>query len=112
MKVRFKVQNCIWEESGSREPMTLKIGYPFGYRLSRVCVCIFLFKYVLWLWCFSSRSHALYTGPTNIFFSKIFIKSESHGTIHTFKNYFTIVFSVFSKISDIQTHPEYGMPLG
>ena len=30
-------------------------------------------------------------------FSNFFIKNWSHGTIHTFKNYFTIVFSVFSK---------------
>ena len=36
-----------------------------------------------------------------------FIKNESHGTIYTFKNYFAIVFSVFSfsKISSIQTDP-------
>ena len=31
----------------------------------------------------------------HIFFSKIFIKNEPHDTIHTFKNYFVIVFSVF-----------------
>ena len=40
------------------------------------------------------------------FFTKTFIKSGSHSTIHTFKNYFTIVFSVFSKISIIQTDPK------
>ena len=45
---------------------------------------------------FKCESCALFTGPTNIFFSKIFIKNRSHGTIHLFKNYFTIVFSVFS----------------
>ena len=33
------------------------------------------------------------------------IKNESHGTIHTFKNYFTIVFSVSAKISCIQMNP-------
>ena len=40
-------------------------------------------------------------------FSNFFIKNGSHGTIHTFKNYFTTVFSVFSfsKISFIQTDP-------
>ena len=27
---------------------------------------------------------------------KFFFKTESHGTIHTFKNYFTTVFSVFN----------------
>ena len=30
------------------------------------------------------------------FFNKIFIKNESQGTIHTFKIYFAIVFSIFS----------------
>ena len=41
--------------------------------------------------------------PQIFFFNKIFIKNESHGTIYTFKNYFVIVFLVFSKISGIQT---------
>ena len=40
------------------------------------------------------------------FFNKIFIKNRSHGTIHTFKNYFATVFSIFSKISSIQTDPK------
>ena len=30
------------------------------------------------------------------FFNKTFIKNESRGTIHTFKIYFAIVFSIFS----------------
>ena len=38
------------------------------------------------------------------FFNKTFIKNGSYDIIHTFKNYFVIVFSVFSKISGIQTH--------
>ena len=42
--------------------------------------------------------------PQITFFINFFIKNRSHNTIHTFKNYFTIVFSVFnfSKISSIQ----------
>ena len=43
----------------------------------------------------------------HFFFTKIFIKNGSYGTIHTFKNYFSTVFSVFNKISDIQTDPTY-----
>ena len=39
----------------------------------------------------------------SLFFNKTFIKNGSHGNIHTFKNYFAIMFSVFSKISGIQT---------
>ena len=44
--------------------------------------------------------------PQISFFNKIFIKNGSHDTIHTFKNYFAIMLSVFSKISSIQTHPK------
>ena len=44
--------------------------------------------------------------PQTSFFIKNFIKNRSHGTIHTFKNYVATVFSVFSKISGIQTHPK------
>ena len=46
--------------------------------------------------------------PQTPLFNNIFIKNRSHGTIHTFKNYFATVFSVFNfqfstKISCIQT---------
>ena len=43
--------------------------------------------------------------PQTSLFSNFFIKNGFHSTIHTFKNYFTTVFSVFSfnKISSIQT---------
>ena len=34
--------------------------------------------------------------PTNTFFNKIFIKTEFHDTIHTFKNYFVTVFLIFN----------------
>ena len=53
-----------------------------------------------------SGSHTLFTGPKNFFFNKTFIKNGSHGTIHIFKNYFTIMFSIFSKINGIQTDPK------
>ena len=39
----------------------------------------------------------------NHFIQKKIIKNGSHSTIYTFKNYFAIVFLVFSKISCIQT---------
>ena len=42
-------------------------------------------------------SYALFTRFTNLFFfNKTFIKNGSHGTIHTFKNYFATLFSIFS----------------
>ena len=34
--------------------------------------------------------------PQTSFFSNFFIKNGSHNTIHTFRNYFAIMFSVFS----------------
>ena len=51
--------------------------------------------------------HILFIDPQILLFSNFFIKNESHGTIHTFKNYFVTVFLVFSftKISFIQTDP-------
>ena len=48
--------------------------------------------------------HALFTGPTTTLFRKKKIKNGSYSTIHIFKNYFATVFSVFSKISCIQTN--------
>ena len=41
-------------------------------------------------------SRALFTGSTSTSFSKYNFQLGSHDTIHTFKNYFAIVFSVFS----------------
>ena len=54
-------------------------------RLGFIYVCIQL-----------SGFHALFTGPTNTFFNKIFIKIGFHSTIHIFKNHFAIVFLIFS----------------
>ena len=34
--------------------------------------------------------------PQTSFFNKTFIKNGSHGIIHTFKNYFATVFSIFN----------------
>ena len=48
-------------------------------------VCVFL-----------CGSCTLFTRPASIDFSKFFFKTGSHGTIHIFKNYFAIVFSIFN----------------
>ena len=47
-----------------------------------------------------------YSRDPQVLYSEKNIKNGSHDTVHTFKNYFTIVFPVFSKISDIQTDPK------
>ena len=61
-------------------------------------------------WLFRSEQciHVLFMDPQIPLFSIFFIKNESHGTIHIFKNVFATVFSVFSfsKISSIQTDPK------
>ena len=45
---------------------------------------------------FICESCALFMRPTSTDSSKINFKTGSHDTIHTFKNYFAIVFLVFS----------------
>ena len=52
---------------------------------NKTCVCVFF-----------CESCALFTEFASMDFSKFFFKIGFHGIIHTFKNYFTTVFSVFS----------------
>ena len=61
-----------------------------------VCFCFFQ-----WILCTVHGIHKLF------FFTKTLIKNGFHGTIHTFKNYFTTVFSIFNKINDIQIQPSF-----
>ena len=83
-------------------------------RLDRVCVQHFcvshLFFFFSNLKCVSvlSSGSVHYSWDSQIsFFNKTFIKNESHGIIHTFKNYVVTVFSIFSfqQISGIQMDP-------
>ena len=46
--------------------------------------------------CFFCGFCVLFIKPGSTDFSKFFFKIRSHGIIHTFKNYFVAVFSVFS----------------
>ena len=67
----------------------------------------FFFK--LWLLTFLHEqcSRALLQDPQTPLFSNFFIKNGSHGTIHTFKIYFTIIFSIFNCIqTDINKEAE------
>ena len=75
----------------------------FGFGLYCVHVCLqrvsgFFFFGSRTCWLFHNKQyiHALYTDPQITLFSNFFIKNRSHGSIHTFKNYFATVFSVFS----------------
>ena len=96
---------------------------PFGLGLLRVYILSFTFPYFFFFlqhgWTVATqfmhmdslwrRQSTLFTGPTSTFFRKKNIKNGSRGTLHTCKNYFVSVFSVFSfsKISCIWTDPTY-----
>ena len=58
----------------------------FGLHWNYLSACV-------WFFC---GSHALFKGLASTDFNKFNFKTESHDTIHTFKNYFATVFSVFS----------------
>ena len=66
-----------------------------------ICICVFLFSLFSRVFYFLRQItlfitvHTLFMGPIAILFRKI-ITNRSYGTIHTFKNYFVTVFSVFS----------------
>ena len=69
----------------------------------RTCVFFFLGGKSAFQWLYVTlvgSVHCLRDLQTS-FFSNFFIKNGPHGTIHTFKNYFTAIFLVFSKISGI-----------
>ena len=54
------------------------------------------------IFCEQCTNHCSWVPQTPLF-NNFFIKNGSHGTIYIFKNYFAIVFSVFSKINCIKT---------
>ena len=74
----------------------------FGFRVSCVSASRFSFLFFFFFlavnvdFSLEQCTCSLFTGPTNITFLQLFIKNRSHGTIHTFKNYFAIVFLIFS----------------
>ena len=65
----------------------------FFFFFQRVWIATALFMHVDSL---CKRQSALFTGPTTTLFKKKNIKNGYHGTIHSFKNYFATMFSVFS----------------
>ena len=76
--------------------------YLFGFDLWRLHFILvrFLFFFPAVIIDFSPVNSALVHcswDPQTPLFSNFFIKNGSHGIIHTFKNYFATVFSVFNK---------------
>ena len=80
----------------------LHIEYAFGYTsAANICVSRFFFFFfgkARFCCCFQFSVGPMYCSwdPQTSLFSNFFIKNGSYGTIYIFKNYFTIVFSVFS----------------
>ena len=72
-----------------------------------VSAFFFSFNRICWLFNHELCIRALFTDPQISLFNNFFIKNGSHDTIHTLKNYITIVFSIFNfnKINSIQTYP-------
>ena len=70
-------------------------------------------SFALWVLCKKRKqNYAFLVGPVHcsrdtqvLYAGKKNFKTRSHSTIHIFKNYFVTMFSVFSKISGIQTDP-------
>ena len=71
---------------------------PSASTFSVFCVSavFFFFSRTCWLFVREQCICALFMDPQITLFNNFFIKNGSHGTIHTFKNYFATVFSVFS----------------
>ena len=68
----------------------------FGVMRLLFMYCSLNSNYKYWLFCSKQCISVLFMDPQIPLFSNFFIKNGSHSTIHTFKNYFATVFSVFS----------------
>ena len=68
----------------------------FGVTWLLFMYCLLNSNRKCWLFCSKQCINVLFMDPQIPLFSNFFIKNESYGTIHTFKNYFATVFSVFS----------------
>ena len=79
----------------------------FGVMRLLLIYCSLNSNHKCWLFYSKQCISILFMNPQIPLFSNFFIKNGSHDTIHTFKNYFATMFSVFSfsKISSIQTDP-------
>ena len=69
----------------------------FGFHVSYIAFC-FSFSFLAVNVDFSMNSVSVHClrDPQTSFFNNFFIKNKSHRTIHTFKNYFPTVFSIFN----------------
>ena len=86
-------------------PVWIQIIVAFVFLFCSFLFFFFFLARICWLFHDEQCTCVLFMNPQISLFNNFFIKNGFHGTIHTFKNYFTIMFLVFSfsKISSIQT---------
>ena len=70
-------------------------------RISCLRVSFFFFFFLCTRFTVSEDIEHCSRDPHSLYSKKIYIKNGFHSTIHTFKNYFATMFSVFSKINCI-----------
>ena len=87
----FLIENSVFTQDAVCQQVLCTVHGPTTSLTSKFCIEI----------CLSVGHMHCSRDPQTSFFTQNFIKNGSHDTIHTFKNYFTTVFSIFSKIGDI-----------
>ena len=101
MKIRemlFKNWKLLFENTNQTEKVYASAFFYFFY---------FFYFLSVFLWLYATLVGPVHCSrdPQTSFFSNFDVKNRSHGIIHIFKNYFTIVFLIFSKKKGIQTQP-------
>ena len=103
VSVTYKINFCQIKYIGLTPP-TLSVCLGIAFCTSHVHVLPFFFQGVMVDFSpVNSTCVHCSRDPQTSLFSKFFIKNESHCIIHTFKSYFTTMFSVFNCI---QTDPK------
>ena len=84
----------------------LHLSFTFFFFFLRKAFYVFRYGIMLFQWvsCNVYRTHKYFIQEKKNF------KIGSHNTIHTFKNYFVTIFSIFSKINSIQTDLSTTLP--
>ena len=86
----FKNWKLLFENTNQTEKVYASAFFYFFY---------FFYFLSVFLWLYATLVGPVHCSrdPQTSFFSNFDVKNRSHGIIHIFKNYFTIVFLIFSK---------------
>ena len=96
-KKKQKTKNAKTQDASaqSKRILSIHLDTEFGEFTSVFSLFFFFLKRACGYYEFSMGPVHCSRDPQTFLFSKFFIKNESYGTIHTFKNYFATVFSIF-----------------